>query len=135
MVQQSVRPAASSSFRHFVALALHTSDTDNACRLSAVRVEEAAPTGIPGAHAVLRSGGELFLPLAGVVDVERERARVDAELERVEGLLAGSSRKLADPNFTGRAPPEVVEREEEKMRSLQARHELLVEKRASFASG
>ena len=43
MVQQSVRPAASSSFRHFVALALHTSDTDDACLLNAVRVDEGKP--------------------------------------------------------------------------------------------
>jgi valyl-tRNA synthetase len=116
------------------ALAAETEGLLRLGRLESVRLAEAAPSGEPGAHAVLRSGAELFLPLAGVVDVDRERSRVSAELERVEGLLSGSRRKLEDPRFTDQAPEEVVEREREKRRSLEERHALLVQKRTAFGS-
>jgi valyl-tRNA synthetase len=103
--------------------------------LSQVRVEDSTPKDVPGAHAVLRSGAELFLPLTGVVDVDRERERIDGEILRIAGLLEGCTQRLADPKFTDRAPPEVVERERDKLRSLEERHGLLVEKRESFGSG
>ncbi len=103
-------------------------------RLSEVRVLDSIPDGEPGAHAVLRSGAELFLPLRGVVDVDRERARISSEIDRLQGLLEGSRRKLQDSRFIDRAPADVVEREKEKQRSLEERHSLLVEKRRAFGS-
>jgi valyl-tRNA synthetase len=68
-----------------------------------------------GASAVLPSGTELFLPLAGVIDLERERGRLRGEAERVAGLAQGTERKLANESFVSRAPAEVVEKEREKL--------------------
>jgi len=78
-----------------------------------------------GASAVLRSGSEIFLPLADVVDLERERTRLRAELGRVEGLLEGTSRRLANDTFVGRAPADVVQRERDKLRSFEEQVEKL----------
>jgi valyl-tRNA synthetase len=68
-----------------------------------------------GASAVLRSGTELFLPLAGVIDLDRERRRLRDEAARVEGLASGTEKKLANEGFVAKAPAEVVEREREKL--------------------
>jgi valyl-tRNA synthetase len=85
------------------------------------RVEELAfggADGEVGASAVLRSGTELFVPLAGVIDLDRERARLRAEMERLAGLIGGTTRKLENASFVARAPADVVEREREKLESM-----------------
>jgi valyl-tRNA synthetase len=66
------------------ALAQEEAGALSLARLSSLSVEGSIPSGIPGAHAVLRSGVELFLPLEGVVDIERERSRITAELDRLK---------------------------------------------------
>jgi valyl-tRNA synthetase len=52
-----------------------------------------------------------------VIDLEGERARNRAELEKAEKLLASIDAKLADERFTGRAKPEVVERERQRRKA------------------
>jgi valyl-tRNA synthetase len=92
------------------------------------RVEEVGFTraeGEIGASTVLRSGAELFLPLADVVDLDRERARLRAELERVGGLREGTRKRLENETFVGRAPAEVVQRERDKLSSFDEQHEKL----------
>jgi valyl-tRNA synthetase len=74
-----------------------------------------AASGEVGASAVLRSGTELFLPLAGVIDLGRERTRLRDEAARIEGLANGTEKKLANESFVAKAPAEVVEREREKL--------------------
>jgi valyl-tRNA synthetase len=81
-----------------------------------------------GAHAVLKSGMELFLPLEGVIDLDQERARLRGEIRRLEGQLAGAEKKLANESFVSRAPQEVVERENEKARSFREQLDKLIEK-------
>ena len=104
-------------------------------RMSSLDMAEVVPVGEPGAHSVLRSGAEVFLPLAGVVDLVRERERTEAEIDRLQGLLDGSRRRLEDPRFVDRAPAEVVEREREKCISFEERLTVLVEKREAFGPG
>jgi len=77
------------------------------------------PSGVAGASAVLRDGTELFLPLAGVIDLDRERARAMREIGRLTGILGGIDAKLDNHNFVTRAPGAVVEREREKRESCQ----------------
>jgi valyl-tRNA synthetase len=74
-----------------------------------------AANGEVGASAVLRSGTELFIPLAGVIDLEKERARLRTEAEKLDGLAAGTEKKLSNESFVSRAPAEVVEKEREKL--------------------
>ncbi len=115
-----------------VALAEEEAGALSLGRLSSLSVVDAIPSGVPGAHAVLRSGVELFLPLEGVVDIEQERVRITAELDRLKGLLEATTRKLANPGFLERAPAEVVEREREKAHSFGQRRERLKEKLDAF---
>ena len=90
--------------------------------------------GEPGAHAVLSSGAELFLPLADVIDLDRERGRLDRELDRVGRVLADARGRLSSEQFIEKAPAEVVEREREKARSLEERQQRLEEKRRALGA-
>ncbi len=81
-----------------------------------------------GAHAVLRSGAELFLPLEELIDVDRERERLRDELGRIERLLTSTRVRLGSEQFVTRAPAEVVAREREKEGSLADQRERLSRK-------
>jgi valyl-tRNA synthetase len=91
---------------------------------STITVEAAAPEG-PAAHVMLRGGGELVLPLAGIVDVARERERVAAELAQLEKQLAALEGRLANPGFVAKAPPAVIDAERQKAAEWRARREQL----------
>ncbi len=91
-------------------------------------VERGNGSGAGGAHAVLRGGTELFIPLADVIDMDRERARLNGEMERLEGQLRSTEGKLANESFCARAPADVVAREREKAASLREQLERLADK-------
>ncbi len=64
---------------------------------------------------------EIYLPLAGLLDVEKELTRFSKELEQTRQEIARVQTKLANPNFVSRAKPEVVEKEREKLTSQEDR--------------
>ncbi|HUH12522.1 MAG TPA: class I tRNA ligase family protein, partial [Longimicrobiales bacterium] len=101
-------------------------------RVEDVLLDGAAAGGEPGAHAVLRGGAELFVPLAGIIDLERERERLGKELDRLEGQLRATEGRLGNQAFVGKAPAEVVEREREKAASFRDQVERLSRKRAAL---
>jgi valyl-tRNA synthetase len=86
----------------------------------------------PAAHAVLRGGTELTLPLAGVIDLERETERLGKERARLQGLLRGTEGKLTNEQFRSRAPAEVVVKEEEKAVALRDQVDRLTRKLAAL---
>jgi valyl-tRNA synthetase len=113
-------------------------EVDNVRRLAGVESIEAlegAAEDEPGAHAVLRSGTELFVPLRGVIDLDREGERIRREVERVSDLLARTRAKLANEGFLANAPKEVLDREKDKERSLAEQHDRLEEKYRALRSG
>ena len=81
-----------------------------------------------GATAVLKSGAEVFLPLAGVIDLEKERTRLRQELQRLDALLQTAEKKLGNESFTARAPVEVVAKEREKLASYGEQRQKLADK-------
>jgi valyl-tRNA synthetase len=70
---------------------------------------------------------EVIVPLAGVVDVEAERARLDRERRKVEKELGDVRGKLGNEGFVAKARPEVVARERERQARLEAERDRLVE--------
>jgi valyl-tRNA synthetase len=97
-------------------------------RVNSIEPGDGAAAAKGGAHAVLRSGGEVFIPLEGLIDVDKERDRLSKELARVEGQLRGTEAKLGNEQFVSKAKPEVIAREREKATSLRQQHEQLAEK-------
>jgi valyl-tRNA synthetase len=67
------------------------------------------------ASSAVVGGTEIFVPLEGLVDVNAERARLEKEVARLGGLVAGIEKKLANTSFVERAPKDVVEKEREKL--------------------
>jgi len=59
----------------------------------------------------------VFMPLAGVVDVEAELVRLAKEKARLEKEIAKNRGKLANAGFLGKAPPEIVAKVESDLRS------------------
>ncbi|MGH8161310.1 MAG: valine--tRNA ligase, partial [Gammaproteobacteria bacterium] len=62
----------------------------------------------------------LAVPLADLVDVVAELARLNKTLERLEAGRGQTEKKLANENFTARAPAEVVARERERLAEAEA---------------
>ena len=83
-----------------------------------------------GASTVLRDGTEVFLPLEGLVDLDRETGRLRKEIERLTGQAAGAEKKLGNRNFVERAPEAVVRKEREKLAAFRDQAAKLVEKLA-----
>ncbi|MFQ6117695.1 MAG: class I tRNA ligase family protein, partial [Candidatus Bipolaricaulia bacterium] len=77
------------------------------------------------APRVILEGAEVFVPLEGLIDVARERARLERELEEVQQELAFSLRRLEDERFLKRAPQEIVAKEQAKAEELRGRAERL----------
>ncbi|MGC9469770.1 MAG: valine--tRNA ligase [Anaerolineae bacterium] len=63
-----------------------------------------------------------YLPLAGMVDLDAERARLRKELANLESRIAGSQERLAGP-FAEKAPDHIVQRERDKLAEMEAEAE------------
>jgi valyl-tRNA synthetase len=85
-----------------------------------------------GATAVLTSGAEVYVPLEGLIDLERERARLDKQMSELRGLVERSERRLASEDFVKKAPAHVVEQAREKLKGLKEQLERVAEKRAAL---
>jgi len=88
-----------------------------------------------GANAVLDRGGELFIPLEGVIDLDHERMRLRGEIERLRTQVALTANKLENQNFVAKAPEEVVTKERDKLSRFQERSAKLEEKLDALQGG
>jgi valyl-tRNA synthetase len=82
-----------------------------------------------GAHAVLQDGTGVFMPAEGVFDVSREADRLQKEADRLTRAIEAQHRKLANQQFTSRAPMDVVQRERDKLKDWTEQLEELTRKR------
>jgi valyl-tRNA synthetase len=79
----------------------------------------------PLSATAVADGLELFIPLAGLIDLDKERERLRKELRNLEGLLEKLRSKLANEQFASRAPAEVVAAEQAKRADYEQRCEQL----------
>jgi len=70
----------------------------------------------------------LFVPLGGVIDIDRECAKARAELDKLAKQLESLAARLQNPGFTDRAPAEVVKSERQKEHDWTRRRDQLAEK-------
>jgi valyl-tRNA synthetase len=77
---------------------------------------------------------EIYLPLAGMVDLAAERERLQKELAHVEQGVARSEKLLDNEGFTGKAPAEVVQKERDRLAGLQSQAAKLRERLAALAA-
>lgn len=72
-----------------------------------------------GAAAQVIVGGTVFIPLAGVIDTQKESARLTKELERANKELEAVSRKLSNQGYLSKAAPEVIEKDRAKREQIE----------------
>ena len=60
------------------------------------------------AMSAVVSGAEVYLPLAGLIDIEQELARLEKELKRLDAEVERVEKKLANPGFISKAPEKVI---------------------------
>jgi len=77
--------------------------------------------GAEGAAATSVAGCDVFVDLAGLIDVPAEIARLTKENEKTAGFIRAKQAKLADEKFAAKAPPQVVQKEREQLAELEAR--------------
>jgi valyl-tRNA synthetase len=80
-----------------------------------------------GAAQLVVDGATFVLPLGGVIDVDKERARLDKELAVLAGDIAKIDKKLGNADFVAKAKPEVVEEQKERRAEAVAAQEKLKE--------
>ena len=78
--------------------------------------EEAAK----GQVTVVTHAAKLSMPLAELVDLEKEKARIAKELKKNKGELEKLDKKLSNPGFLAKAPENVVAAEKERAEKLTA---------------
>jgi valyl-tRNA synthetase len=80
------------------------------------------------ALSAVASGSRAFLPIEGLFDLARERERLGKELAEAQAQASRLEQLLGRPGFVDRAPPEVVQRERDKLVELAGRRSLLEER-------
>ena len=61
---------------------------------------------------------DLIIPLEGMMDFQEERNRVEKELKKIEKDLIFLDKKLSNPNFVKKAPVDIIEKDEQRKKSL-----------------
>jgi valyl-tRNA synthetase len=75
---------------------------------SALTFAQEVPTDLTGMVSCVTADAKLFLPLAELVDLEKEKARIEKELDKARKNLESTRKKLSNPNFVGKAPEAVI---------------------------
>jgi len=112
------------------------SQVDTVGALARARVQAAAANPGGAAAQVLLTGGvEVVVPLAGMIDLAKERQRLDGELAQLEKQLTALEGRLANEGFVAKAPPQVVEAERAKAAEWRGRAQQLRTKREALGNG
>ncbi|MBR1780198.1 MAG: valine--tRNA ligase, partial [Oscillospiraceae bacterium] len=98
---------------------------------SAVDFADEAPADLTGLVSIVTPAAKLYIPLAELVDLDAERARIAKEIEKAEKYFASIEKKLANEKFVSKAPEAVVQRERDNLEKTRA---LIAQLRESAAA-
>jgi valyl-tRNA synthetase len=101
---------------------------------SEVSIVDAAPAGA-AAHAVLGGGTEVIVPLAGLIDVEKECARMRTEAAELDKQIVAREGRLSNAKYLERAPEQVVAGDRAILNEMKAKRDQLVDKVRSLCGG
>jgi len=68
----------------------------------------------PASASIVVGRNAVYIPLSGIIDLDVERERLMKSMEQTNSFLGTVQRKLRNPQFITKAPPEVVARERQK---------------------
>ena len=84
-------------------------------KISSVSVEMARPE---ESSVCLANGVEVYVALSGLVDFDKERARLEKEIGKLEKDFTKFDKKLSNPGFLSKAAPEVIEKDRAKLADI-----------------
>ena len=85
-----------------------------------VTVTDTLPQSTDGMVSVVTEDARMFMPMAELVDLEKERERIRRELDKALAEIEGQKKKLSNESFVSRAPERVVNAEREKLSKAEA---------------
>ena len=85
-----------------------------------ITISSALPADAEHMVSVVTEEAKLFMPMAELIDLDKERARLEKELEKARKNYEGQMRKLSNENFVSRAPEAVVQTERERAEKAKA---------------
>jgi valyl-tRNA synthetase len=93
-------------------------------KLEALNIEESGEKPKASATAII-DGATIFASLEGIIDTDKESARLQKEIDKLEKELTGVSKKLSNEGFLKKAPEEIVAKVKEKYAQLSQKQEKL----------
>jgi valyl-tRNA synthetase len=105
------------------------------CNVSQLDIAQQGAEAPPEAASVVVSDVTVYLPLAGLVDVQAECDRLSKEQARLQTQIEKSQQMLGNEGFVSRAKPDVVERERAKLADLQASAAQITERLSKLCGG
>ncbi|MFW6126066.1 MAG: valine--tRNA ligase [Chloroflexota bacterium] len=94
-------------------------------RVSPLTVVASADTKPDKARTLVLGGAEVVLPMAGMIDIDTERQRLEKEIEANEADIARLETRLKDDRFLSKAPSHVVDRDRERLQEYLSKAERL----------
>ena len=91
------------------------------------------PTEAPLCATALAGDLEILVPMAGLIDIDAELARLDREIDKIGIEAKKLTGKLSNPKFADNAPAEVVAKERHKLEDFEGSLSQLQEKRSAIA--
>lgn len=82
--------------------------------------ESLSPKEAAGAAQIVVDESTLLIPLAGAIDVESEKERLQKELKKILDEIGGLEKKLSNQEFVSRAPQEVVETQQTRLETARS---------------
>ncbi len=79
------------------------------------------------AMAQVISGVEVFLPVEGLIDIDKESQRINKELGKVTKDLEQTEKKLSNSTFLDRAPEDIIDKERQKLEEFSTQKKKLEE--------
>ena len=131
-VDVHIRPAASDA----AARAVFEREGGTLGRLARATVSVVNGAAVTAAaHAVIAGGTEIIVPLAGLIDVEAECAKLRAEAAELEKQIMSRRGRLENPKYVEKAPAQVVANDRAILEEMVQKREQLVEKVRGLCGG
>ena len=90
-------------------------------RLDKLEISEKGEPIEDAAHIVLPGGIEIYIPLTGIIDYDKEREKTEKEITETQKYINNTEAKLNNPGFVKQAPADVIEKQKDLLEDLKAK--------------